>query len=119
MTITDQHELKCRIASDLLQPFLSMLIGWFVCQKLAKLERLEYLECIKLGIEAGRLSSIETKLDNDDIEWTIETFEQYCEYNKYDRRETVAIETPFSKTLYEDDSLHIIYEGKIDHVIKI
>lgn len=46
-------------------------------------------------------------------------FAEYCNYYRKEAIQPVGVEVGFSKTFYEDDSVHFIYEGKIDFIAEV
>ncbi len=46
-------------------------------------------------------------------------FAEYCEFYRREILTPIGVEVGFSKTFYEDDRFHFIYEGKIDFIAEI
>jgi hypothetical protein len=68
-------------------------------------------DCIELGREQAASASFPvTEFEEIDIP----TFKAYILHNQYDGWEILSVEQPFSKVLYEDSALMIIYEGIVD-----
>jgi hypothetical protein len=71
-------------------------------------------ECLMLGRVAAANS---THIDGAEFQDDIRVFKEYFLRWQYDGWEILAVETPFSKTIYESPMLRIDYEGIIDILI--
>lgn len=68
--------------------------------------------------EEGRIEAVKFDLNPDAIEQTITSVRGYIEARYGDSWEPVLIEQPFSKVLYDSETLQIIWEGRLDLGIK-
>lgn len=75
---------------------------------------LSHADLIDLAIQKGRKRATESDLNIPDAEQCVQTVKQYCIFYKEDPWVPVAVESPFSYILYEDDEIRIVFEGKID-----
>lgn len=79
-----------------------------------------YADIIDSCINVGRYFGNKMQLDVAEVLYTIEIFKQYTSYwENDDWNNIVSVERVGSKVLFEDDDIIILYEGKIDLVLKI
>jgi len=75
-------------------------------------------DLVRVCAELGRVKSLTTDLIPEDREACIEQFMEYVSYySSKDKYEVLEVEQPFSKVLYENDSLVILYEGIMDMLV--
>jgi hypothetical protein len=72
---------------------------------------------VEEAIRYGRYSLVAEQFNNlpqEEAEFIIRRFVEYCEFYQHDTWKPVMVEQPFAKTIYEDESYHIIGESQID-----
>jgi hypothetical protein len=75
-------------------------------------------EVMRIVAEIGRIQSLVTDLSPEDRESCIEKFMEYVSYwNSRDKFQVLEVEQPFSKVLYENENLIILYEGIMDMLV--
>ena len=85
----------------------------------APLLNLRVAQVIEACIAMGREKALVTDLEIKERQEAIGLFRSYVEHRINDRWHTIEVEQPFSKILYEDDNLIIVYEGKVDLITEI
>lgn len=78
---------------------------------------LSFNESLNDALENGRAFSVKTSLDVAKSEFIIERFVQYLHHNLNDDWQVIEVQAPFTKIIYQDESLQIIAEGLIDLLI--
>lgn len=71
-------------------------------------------DVIQACVEIGRLKSLTSDLSADDRMAAIDAFIKYTDYYRGENLRAIEVEQPFSKLLYDDDELAILYEGIVD-----
>lgn len=92
-----------------------MLARYYTLLKEGKADYGNLLEDVE---ETGRMNAPKWDLDPEAIEQTIESVKGYIELWFNDSWEPILVEQPFSKVLYDSESLQIIWEGRLDLGIK-
>src|SRR5665213_133890 len=82
--------------------------------KLAKDKR----SIISFCLRAGQFFASKMQIDTDTSDNVMFQFNAYCEFYTNDPWETLAVEEVGSKVLFENESLKIIYSGKIDRLVQ-
>lgn len=84
------------------------------------LNKRTHADIVQICINVGRTMAIKMQLDLTEVEIGVETFKQYAEYWQNDGWDNIlAVEEVGSKILYEDDEVIILYEVKMDLVLKL
>jgi hypothetical protein len=88
----------------------------------AKMEGKPFNDCFNLGfayLSAAEFFDGKTEKESAQSQQLllVRKFAEYCNYYHNEKEWPIAVESGFSKNLYEDDSLLIIYEGKPDLVV--
>lgn len=84
----------------------------------SRLLGLERFNLIRICRELGRIKSMSTNLEAADREDCIERFGEYVMYyGPRDKFEVLEVEQPFSKILFESDTLVVLYEGIMDMLV--
>ena len=82
--------------------------------------RKSYQDIVSSCVKVGRYFGNKMQLDIAEVEYTIEIFQQYADLWENDGWDNIiSIEQVASKVLYESSDLIILYEGKIDLVLKL
>ena len=79
-----------------------------------KYENMERMEIIDKCLQLGRILSINYHLDIEVENYIFTNFSEYCLYYAADPQIPLAVELYFSKKMFENDDLIILWEGKID-----
>ncbi len=79
-----------------------------------------YADIIQYCINIGRHSGTKMQLDIAEIEYTIEIFQQYTDHWENDSwDDVIGVEEVGSKVLYESPELIILYEVKMDLILRL
>ena len=80
---------------------------------------LSFDKSLVAGIESMRSESVLTDLENDEINLYINAFSESCNFyrSRDEQMEILAVETPFSYLLHEDETIRLIMIGKIDLLV--
>lgn len=85
----------------------------------APMLNLKFNDVVQACVEIGRQKSFTTDLDPEDRNKAIELFLAYVNRSLNDPWHTIEVEQPFSKIMYEDNDLIILFEGKVDLIVDI
>lgn len=75
-------------------------------------------EIIPGAINQVRLSAGELSRSPEEVDNVIRVYSLYADFYKFDTWIPLEIEQPFVFTLFETDDLKVLYEGKVDLVVK-
>jgi hypothetical protein len=79
---------------------------------------LNHSQIVELSVEHGRKTAIDMDLGVNEAEECVRAWTQYCTYYAGDPWVPIHVEEPFSVILYEDDELRIVFEGRIDLIVR-
>jgi hypothetical protein len=98
-----------------------MLRTYYVCKKYRRnWGKHTHADVVDSCVRVGRHAAIKMSIEPEEIESTIKTFIEYCQFFANDGWDDILhIEQPVAKTLYEDSDLTILYEGRLDLVIRL
>ena len=98
-----------------------MLKTYYVCKKYRKhWGKHTHADIVDICVKVGRHAAIRMEIDADDVEETIKVFREYCQFYANDGWDDILhVEEPIAKILYDDTDLTILYEGKLDLVIRL
>ena len=72
-------------------------------------------DVVQQAIESMRLAALRMQIDISEVETVIQVFTEYCDFYKMDGWDNILfVENVGSKILFENDSLIIMYETKLD-----
>ena len=74
---------------------------------------------IEKSMMVGKLFGIQTCLDTNTVDDVCQHFYDYCMYYANDNWQPEEVELFFSRPMYEDENLLILWEGKIDLVFSL
>lgn len=75
-------------------------------------------KCVDDALAVVPLYTLKMNLSEEDVEETVYQFKEYTNHYRHESWRPLEIEQPFSKVMYNDNDLVIIYEGKIDLVVE-
>src|SRR5438094_6124940 len=75
---------------------------------------IKYKDIPAAVVAAGEECLVKLDAPVDVLEEVIKTYQQYAAYYSGEFWQPLYIEEVFSKKIYEDDSLVVLYEGKVD-----
>jgi hypothetical protein len=76
-------------------------------------------EVIEKSMMVGKLKGIQSNLSTDIVDDVVQHFFDYCMYYANDNWQPEDVELFFSRPMYEDDEILILWEGKIDLVFTL
>ena len=79
-----------------------------------KYEKMERLEIITKCLQIGKIKAVNYHLDKEVEDYIFSSFYEYCLYYGNDPQIPLAVELYFSKKMFENDDVIILWEGKID-----
>lgn len=83
-----------------------------------KYKNLDHGQIISLAIEDARYYAVKESIDSPTVNEVLERLELYFKKYYSDGWEPLFVEQPFSKVLFEDERLLILYEGQIDLIVR-
>ena len=87
-------------------------------EKDPKYVNLDHGQIISTAIEDARFYAVKENMDSSTVNEVLERLELYFKKYYSDGWEPIFVEQPFSKVLFEDEKLLILYEGQIDLIIR-
>ena len=84
-----------------------------------KRDRVPFQERVERSLMYGRLMSPDLDLSMDECEIMYYQFKEYCKYYEDEDWSPIAFERPFSVLIYEDENLKVLYEGRVDLIVRI
>lgn len=83
-----------------------------------KIKTFSYRDIIRIVCDKAERFSLHLDAQPEEIIRTIETYQEYADYYEGENWNPIMVEEPFSKVLYDDDDVTILWEGIVDLLIQ-
>lgn len=77
-------------------------------------KQIPYADIMRIVIRKAEKYMITLDLDIETCQKVLKTYDEYAKYYANEAWQIIAVEQPFARVIYEDESLKIIYTGIID-----
>lgn len=81
------------------------------------MEHADKTNLLQAILTKARVDSIEMQMEVEDVDACIKTCIDYFNYYQNDTWQPIAVEQMFSTSIFEDDELNLIIEGRIDLIV--
>lgn len=100
-----------------------MARAYYVCKKYRQNwdgNKKTHADVVDACVRIGRHAAVKMSIDSEEVEATITAFRDYCKhYADDDWIDILHVEQPICKVLHEDPELLILYEGRVDLVVRL